>query len=496
MNVQNELDPSIVTFVQTYEPAKFASKRNGVVSSYAANTHQGIIRNYNEDRVSIILNIIKPKFKETAYWPRCSFFGVYDGHGGAACADYLRDQLHQLIVKHPDFPENPKRAIEGAFAEAEHTFLDYADAQAASPEHGGCGQVDRSGSCAVIALIVGDMCYLANVGDSRAIMSVDGGEKILLLSRDHKPEAADETKRIEENGGRIYQNSNYIPDITPQGKGTMHLIVGPHRVFPGRLSVSRTIGDIEAKEPKYGGNPKVVVPTPDVKCFKIRNNYDFIMLACDGVFEKLNNQEVVKSVWDASLVKAAHLDTRSIHEKCGQSVDRVLQYSAFKRTFDNITTVMIAFENFENTAGQPTNAQSSSKTIEQHQQPSKQALVVVGSQLTHNPFALMADFLVMHNGVAPPILMGNPQIDGPSGMHTLPMDPIVEEELIDNQETETPTHYDAKKSTPTKNEAADDHNSQSRITNNNNDVVKVSSRPSSEIQKKAGEEGFRPNNAS
>jgi serine/threonine protein phosphatase PrpC len=56
----------------------------------------------------------------------------------------------------------------------------------------------------VIALIVADMCYLANVGDSRAIMSVDGGEKILLLSRDHKPEEAGETKRIEENGGRIY----------------------------------------------------------------------------------------------------------------------------------------------------------------------------------------------------------------------------------------------------------------------------------------------------
>lgn len=75
------------------------------------------------------------------------------------------------------------------------------------------GQIDRSGSCAIIALIVGDTCYVANVGDSRAIMSVDGGEKILLLSKDHKPEDEDETKRIEENGGRIYQNSNYIPEI-------------------------------------------------------------------------------------------------------------------------------------------------------------------------------------------------------------------------------------------------------------------------------------------
>jgi serine/threonine protein phosphatase PrpC len=81
-------------FIASYHPAKFACKKNGVVSSYSANTHQGIVRNYNEDRVSIILNIIKPKFKQVDEWPRCSFFAIYDGHGGAACADYLRDQLH------------------------------------------------------------------------------------------------------------------------------------------------------------------------------------------------------------------------------------------------------------------------------------------------------------------------------------------------------------------------------------------------------------------
>ena len=53
-------------------------------------------------------------------------------------------------------------------------------------------------------LIVGDMCYVANVGDSRAIMSSEGGEKILLLTRDHKPESPEETERIQTNGGKIY----------------------------------------------------------------------------------------------------------------------------------------------------------------------------------------------------------------------------------------------------------------------------------------------------
>jgi protein phosphatase 2C family protein 2/3 len=46
-------------------------------------------------------------------------------------------------------------------------------------------------------------------------------------------------------------------------------VQGPLRVFPGRLSVSKTFGDIEAKRPKYGGNPNVIVCDPDIKFFKV-----------------------------------------------------------------------------------------------------------------------------------------------------------------------------------------------------------------------------------
>jgi len=57
-------------------------------------------RNYNEDRVAIILNILQPKQKifNGVEWPKCSFFGVYDGHGGHVCGDFLRDYLHQLVI--------------------------------------------------------------------------------------------------------------------------------------------------------------------------------------------------------------------------------------------------------------------------------------------------------------------------------------------------------------------------------------------------------------
>lgn len=49
-----------------------------------------------------------------------------------------------------------------------------------------------------------------------------------------------------------------------------HSILGPHRVYPGRLSVCRTFGDIEAKSPLHGGNPNVVICNPDIVAFEVK----------------------------------------------------------------------------------------------------------------------------------------------------------------------------------------------------------------------------------
>jgi serine/threonine protein phosphatase PrpC len=76
-------------------------------------------------------------------------------------------------------------------------FLEWAHQQSRPEED----IVERSGSCAIIVLIVGDIAYAANVGDSRAFMSTNEGQQIMLLSQDHKPEDEGETKRVEENGG-------------------------------------------------------------------------------------------------------------------------------------------------------------------------------------------------------------------------------------------------------------------------------------------------------
>jgi len=82
--------PDIVSVHRSY-------KKHSVLEAYSTVTHQGLIRHYNEDRVSLILNLEKPYNKTVDYWPTIIFFGLYDGHGGAGCAEYLRDHLHYFV---------------------------------------------------------------------------------------------------------------------------------------------------------------------------------------------------------------------------------------------------------------------------------------------------------------------------------------------------------------------------------------------------------------
>lgn len=78
------------------------------------------------------------------------------------------------------------------------------------------------------------------------------------------------------------------------------MLFGPYRVLPGRLSVSRTFGDIEAKFEKFGGKPGVVSSEPEISQFKIDENVqDFIVLGCDGIYDRMNSLNVIDSSWSA-----------------------------------------------------------------------------------------------------------------------------------------------------------------------------------------------------
>ena len=69
------------------------------------------------------------------------------------------------------------------------------------------------------------------------------------------------------------------------------MILGPLRVYPGRLSITRTIGDLEAKDPKKDGNPNVVTCEPEITSFDI-SKHDTIIMGSDGLWDRLENHWV------------------------------------------------------------------------------------------------------------------------------------------------------------------------------------------------------------
>ena len=86
--------------------------------------------------------------------------------------------------------------------------------------------------------------------------------------------------------------------------------------------MARTIGDIEAKLEKYGGNPKVVVATPDIYQFKLKDHHDFIVLGTDGIFDKMSSEDVGNAVW-----ATRHLKNEDVHQYCGKSVESIIKVS-------------------------------------------------------------------------------------------------------------------------------------------------------------------------
>jgi protein phosphatase PTC2/3 len=68
---------------------------------------------------------------------------------------------------------------------------------------------ERSGSCAMCVIIINDMAYVVNVGDSRCLMSINSGSQTAVLSRDHKPDCELERKRIQAAGGKVYRTQTF-----------------------------------------------------------------------------------------------------------------------------------------------------------------------------------------------------------------------------------------------------------------------------------------------
>ena len=357
-----DLDILNINFVN-FEVSKISSKKIGQIQAYGVNTYQGLIRNYNEDKVSILINLAKPNNYLKKYWPKISFFGIYDGHGGSKCSEFLKDSLHKIIINDINFPENIELAIKNGFKNAEQIFLN----TIALDQNDNNIILDRSGSCALIILFVDEIIYVANVGDSRALFSQNNGSNFIQITQDHKPNNPMEKKRIFHNGGQVYKSQTLISGIEKENILNGKILLGPYRVLPGRLSVSRTIGDIEAKFEKFGGNPNVIISQPDIFIYDLKKEkIDFFIMGCDGIFDQLSNEEIMENAWmivnnnkknifvDYNNLKNENIEYNfqdlNIHDKCGIIVDFIIKASMVRRSFDNVTCLMIVLDYFNNKA--------------------------------------------------------------------------------------------------------------------------------------------------
>lgn len=215
-------------------------------------------------------------------------FGVFDGHGGAEAADYVQQNLFRNLKTHPKFISDTKLAIADAYQQTDSEFL-----KVENNEH------RDAGSTALTATMVGNHLLVANVGDSRAVLCRSG--KAVALSRDHKPNQSDERKRIEDAGGFV-------------------MWAGTWRVA-GVLAVSRAFGDRFLKQ--------YVVAVPEIQEEIINEGVEFFIMASDGLWDVVSNQEAVAMI-------------RFIEDP-EHAAKRLTDEAFRKGSVDNVTCVVVRF---------------------------------------------------------------------------------------------------------------------------------------------------------
>uniref|UniRef100_A0A3P9HRE1 Integrin-linked kinase-associated serine/threonine phosphatase 2C n=1 Tax=Oryzias latipes TaxID=8090 RepID=A0A3P9HRE1_ORYLA len=250
---------------------------------------------------------------------RLSYFAVFDGHGGARASRFAAEHLHHNLAK--KFPPTGdaehldkliRKCLLDTFRQTDEDFLKKASSQKPSW---------KDGSTATCVLVVDDVLYVANLGDSRAVMcrteaAADGQQKLLALalSKEHNPTIYEERMRIQRAGGTVRDG----------------------RVL-GVLEVSRSIGDGQYK--RCG-----VISTPDLRRCQLTANDRFILLACDGLFKVFSADEALRFVLNV-------LQEAGVEQKAGlteaelrfEAACQQLASEAVKRgCADNVTVILVS----------------------------------------------------------------------------------------------------------------------------------------------------------
>ncbi|XP_021723591.1 protein phosphatase 2C and cyclic nucleotide-binding/kinase domain-containing protein-like [Chenopodium quinoa] len=257
--------------------------------------------------------------------PNDHFFGVFDGHGefGAECSQFVKRKLCENLLRSSRFHVDPVEACHAAFLTTN------------SQLHADSIDDSMSGTTAITVLVRGRTIYVANAGDSRAVVAQRRGKDLVAvdLSIDQTPFRNDELERVKLSGARVLTLDQIEglknPDVQSWGTeedddGDPPRLWVQNGMYPG-TAFTRSLGDSIAETIGVVANPEIVV-------MELSPDYPFFVLASDGVFEFLSSQTVVDMV-------ALHKDPR---DACAAIVAESYRlWLQFETRTDDITIIVV-----------------------------------------------------------------------------------------------------------------------------------------------------------
>jgi len=213
-----------------------------------------------------------------------SYFAIYDGHGGREAVEYVAQHLHENIEKELKKHSLVNEAVKQAYMDTDEEIRLH--------------KINYSGTTSVSCLILpendGKTLYVANCGDARAVLCRNKTAKRLTV--DHKASDINEVQRIRSAGGFVVMNR-----------------------VNGILAVTRSLGDHTMKE--------FVTGEPYTDIISLTPDDSHLILACDGVWDVLEDQEVCDIVVNEENIK--------------RKAERVVGHSLKGGSTDNISVIVV-----------------------------------------------------------------------------------------------------------------------------------------------------------
>lgn len=220
---------------------------------------------------------------------------VYDGHCGTRASKFCHDVMVDSVIRSAEFLSNLENSLAAAMKQTSNAYTKQA------MSHGWA-----DGSTAVVAFIQGNDIVVGNIGDSRAVLGRRNQSTNLLenvdLTKDHKPCDEEELQRIKKAKGWV--GKSFAEYQAAKGSSTFRLTPGggsfkakpkarniglPDRVYPGGLSVARTVGDVFIKQQC----PGAITDRPDIFRQRMCPLDELLVLACDGLWDVVSSAEAV-----------------------------------------------------------------------------------------------------------------------------------------------------------------------------------------------------------